>query len=248
LVVEFDGRLHWPQQLNRKAVRDLLLLLVEYKRLSRARIRALLWPDLDDDDARNNLRVTLSYLTQALQPERRANEPSYYFEDIGDNLRFRPDAVFGLDLTEFDDALRRAEESEKRGAVSVALEQLERATLLYRGDYLAAAPDAEWADAPRERLRLRFVKASVRAGELALAGGELDRASELALRAIAVDRWCEAARRLLAEACLAGGDRSGALRALDGCAAVLDDLGVEPEAATRMLARRVGYTRFDDRR
>jgi hypothetical protein len=36
------------------------------------------------------------------------------------------------------------------------------------------------------------------------------------------------------------------LRALDGCAAVLDDLGVAPEAATRMLARRVGCSRFDD--
>ena len=125
------------------------------------------------------------------------------------------------------------------------LDELERAARLYRGDYLASASDTEWVRAPRERLRLRFVKAAVRAGELALAGNHLDRATELALRAIGADPWSEPARRLLAEACFSGGDRSGALRALDECAAVLDDLGVTPESATRMLARRIGYGRFD---
>jgi DNA-binding SARP family transcriptional activator len=245
LSVEFDGEPRWPAQLNRKAVRDLLLVLIDQRTIARARIRALLWPDLDDDDARNNLRVTLSYLLQALQPDRSANEPSYYLEDVGDDLRFRTDADFALDVVEFEDALRRAAECEQRGAVSLALEELERATRLYRGEYLASAADAEWAHAPRERLRLRFVRTAVRAGELALAGGQVDRASELALRAIGTDPWSEPARRLLAEACLASGDRSGARRALDHCATMLKELGVTPEPATRMLARRIGYDRFD---
>ncbi|MEO5837308.1 MAG: bacterial transcriptional activator domain-containing protein [Acidimicrobiales bacterium] len=115
----------------------------------------------------------------------------------------------------------------------------------YRGDYSASAPDAEWAYVPRERLRLRFVQAAVRAGELALVSGEVATATELALRAIDSDPWSEPARRLLAEARLAGADRSGALRALDDCAVMLRDLGVGPEAATRMLARRMGFARFD---
>ena len=59
------------------------------------------------------------------------------------------------------------------------------------------------------------------------------------------DPWSEPARRLLAEARLAGADRSGALRALDDCAAMLQELGVGPEPATRMLARRIGFARFD---
>ena len=245
LQIEFDGEPASPVQLNRKAVRDLLLLLVDRHSISRAHIRALLWPDLDDDGARNNLRVTLSYLLQALQPERQSNEQSYFIEEVAEDLRIRPGAAFALDVVEFDEALSRAAESERRGAISLARDELERAVHLYRGEYLASASEAEWAHAPRERLRLRFVQAAVRAGELALASGQVETASELALRAIGSDPWSEPARRLLAEARLAGADRSGALRALDDCAVMLHELGVGPEPATRMLARRMGFARFD---
>jgi DNA-binding SARP family transcriptional activator len=205
----------------------------------------LLWPDLDDDAARNNLRVTLSYLLQALQPERQSNELSYFIEEVAEDLRIRPGAALALDVVEFDEALTRAAESERRGAISLARDELERAVHLYRGDYLASASDAEWAHAPRERLRLRFVQAAVRAGELALASGQVETATEFALRAVGSDPWSEPARRLLAEARLAGADRSGALRALDDCAVMLHELGVGPEPATRMLARRMGFARFD---
>src|SRR5204863_9586044 len=113
---------------------------------------------------------------------------------------------------EFDEALARAAESERRGAISIARQELERAVALYEGDYLASMPEAEWTHVPRERLRLRFVKAAVRAGELALASNDGDTATELAVRAIGCDPWSEPARRLLAEARLAGAERSGALR------------------------------------
>lgn len=208
-------------------------------------VRAFLWLDLDDDGARNNLRVTLSYLLQALQPERPSNEQSYFIEEVAEDLRVRPGAAFALDVVEFDEELNRASESERRGAISLTRDELERTVRLYRGDYLASASEAEWAHAPRERLRLRFVQAAVRAGELALASGQVESATELALRAIESDPWSEAARRLLAEARLAGADRSGALRALDDCALMLHELGIGPEPATRMLARRMGFARFD---
>jgi LuxR family maltose regulon positive regulatory protein len=242
LELEFDGAARWPAQFNRRAVRDLFLLLVEKGSLARARLVALLWPDLGEDAGRNNLRVTLTYLTQALQPHRQANEPSHYVEDVGDDIRMRPGAALEIDVVEFHAALGRASDYEVRGAVTLALHEYRRAVDLYRGEYLASVGDAEWAYAPRERERLAFVRAAVRAGELALANGELDVASDLALRAIDADGWSEAARRLLAEACLARGDRSGALRVLDDCARMLSGLGVGPEPVTRMLARRVGYT------
>ncbi len=242
LVFEFDGRALWPAQFNRRAVRELFLLLIERSSVSRSRIGTMLWPDLEVDAARNNLRVTLTYLTQALQPDRQANEQSHYIEDVGDDIRLRPGASLQLDVVDFHDALRRAADCERRGAVSLARREYQQAVELYRGDYLASAADPEWVHAPRERERLAFVRAAVRAGELAMANGEFDASSDLALRAIGVDSWSESARRLLADACLACGDRSGALRALADCARMLADLGVHPEPATQMLARRVGFT------
>jgi LuxR family maltose regulon positive regulatory protein len=244
LELSFNGTSRWPVQFNRRAVRDLLLLLIERGSLSRTRIGMILWPDLEDDAARNNLRVTLTYLTQALQPDRQANERSHFIEDVGDDIRLRPGAALQLDIVEFHSALEQAAAFERRGAMSLAQREYRRAVELYRGDYLESAAAAEWAYAPRERERLAFVKAAVRAGELALAGGDAAASTDLALRAIDVDRWCEPARRLLADARLAGGDRSGALRALEECARMLADLGVGPEPVTRMLARRIGFDRL----
>ena len=241
LRLDFDGHDEWPSQLNRKAVRRLLLLLVEHGPITRTRVGSLLWPDLDDDAVRNNLRVTLTYLTQALQPDRLAHEPSHFIEDFGDAIRLRPGASLQLDIVEFHEALHRAAGYERRGAASYALGEYRRAVALYRGDHLASVDDAEWAFAARERERLAFVKAAVRAGELSLARGDFEEATELALRSVSVDPWSEPARRLLADARMVGGDRSGALRSLDDCARMLADLGIDAEPETRILARRVGF-------
>lgn len=241
LRVAFDGVVGWPAQFNRRAVRELLLLLVERGTVTRMRACSMLWPDLDDEAGRNNLRVTLTYLTQALQPDRQANEPSHFIEDRGDSLSLRTGASLALDVDEFHDVLRRASEYEHRGAASEAMGEYHRAAALYRGDHLASVDDVDWALAPRERERLAFVRAAVRGGELAAAQGDLDVATALALRSIDVDPWSEPARRLLADARLASGDRSGAIRALDDCARVLADLGIGPEPETRMLARRIGF-------
>jgi LuxR family maltose regulon positive regulatory protein len=241
LRVAFDGLASWPVQFNRRAVRELLLLLVERGVVTRARACSMLWPDLVDEAGRNNLRVTLTYLTQALQPDRQANEPSHFIEDLGDSLSLRSGASLRLDVDEFHEALRLAAEYEQRGAASAAMAAYHRAAALYRGEHLASVDDVEWALAPRERERLAFVRAAVRGGELAVAQGDLEVATALALRSVEVDPWSEPARRLLAEARLASGDRSGAIRALDDCARVLADLGIGPEPETRMLARRVGF-------
>jgi LuxR family transcriptional regulator, maltose regulon positive regulatory protein len=238
-----DGNERWPEQLNRRAVRELLFLLVTHGPITRARAAATLWPDLADGAARNNLRVTLSYLNRALDPDRAAQDPGAVRER-GEQLRLADDPWLTVDVRRFEEALAHARRLERDGAIDAAVERYLEAVAVYRGDYLADS-DAEWAEPVRSHLRTEVVRSGIRAGELLVARGRADHALELAKRAIAAERWSEPARRLFAEACAARGDRAGAARALADCAAVLDELGVGPEPETAMLARRLGLTLWD---
>jgi len=104
-----------------------------------------LWPDAEGDDAHNAFVTTLQRLRKllgkrdalALQESRLSLNPRICWIDTW--------AFESIDVQR-DDA-----------------DDLRRATLLYRGAFLASE-EAAWAIAPRERLRARFVRA---AGELA---------------------------------------------------------------------------------
>jgi LuxR family transcriptional regulator, maltose regulon positive regulatory protein len=239
-----DGEECWPEQLNRRAVRELLFLLVTHGPITRARAAATLWPDLAEGAGRNNLRVTLSYLNRALDPDRDPRAQGGAVGERGEQLRLSGDNWVTVDVHRFEESLAHARRLEHAGSIDAAIERYLEAVAMYRGDYLADS-DAEWVEPARSHLRTEVVRSGVRAGELLVARGRADHALELATRAIGVERWSEPARRLFAEACAALGDRAGAARSLTDCAAVLDELGVGPEPETAMLARRLGLTTWD---
>jgi DNA-binding SARP family transcriptional activator len=74
---------------------------------------------------------------------------------------------------------------------------------------------------------------------LLVAADDPAEAERLAQRAVEVDEYAEGAYRVLAAAALARGDRASALRTLARCDAMLGELGVAADTATRQLARRV---------
>lgn len=224
--------------IDRVRVRELLGYLLLHPVTTRAAVTALLWPDLDDRAAANNLRVTLSHLLRLLEPERTEGEAAYFVQQSASELRLVVDGALDVDVDGFDAALRAATLAEQHGSPSVALEHYLAATELYGGELLADLPDVAWADLERERGRTRFVAAAVRAGELLAASNDPDRAEQLARRALAVDAWSEPAYGVLASAALARGDRAAALRIIERCHEMLDELGVEVSDGTARLARR----------
>ena len=127
-----------------------------------------------------------------------------------------------------------------QSAASLCLERLELALSWWRGEYLADAIHEEWAQLGVDRMRARFVKASVRAAELLGAAGRIDDAIEHATAALQYEPWSEPAFRAAAAAHLAGGSREAARRVLARCADRLDELGVRPDDDTLVLMRTVG--------
>jgi DNA-binding SARP family transcriptional activator len=239
VTVRVFGALHVDgRPLERVRVRELLGYLVLNRVTTRAGVCAAIWPDLDDRAAGNNLRVTLSHLLRALEPDRTEGEAAYFVRQHGSTLRLVSDVALDIDLDAFDAELATASAAENDATPSIALEHYLAATALFRGDLLADLPDVPWADIERERCRTRFVAAAVRAGELLVASNDPDRAELLAQRALVVDEWSEPAYTVLAAAALARGDRAASLRILSRCDEMLHELGVEPSEGTRRLVRR----------
>lgn len=233
-----DGVATSGNEWRRERVRQLLAYLVVHRSATREAIADALWPELDGPAGANNLRVTLSYLLRVLEPDRTDKEASFFIRQVSRQITLTGESHLDVDLWRFDNELAAAAEDERAGAPSLALEHYRSAAALWRGPLLADAHDL-WAETEAERVRVRFLQAATRAGELALATGSVDESDELAQRVLAVEPWSERAYRLLVAAHLARGDRPAARHALERCHAMLDELGVAPEPETHMLQRRL---------
>jgi DNA-binding SARP family transcriptional activator len=234
-----DGEPVSDPHLRRKRVRALLAYLIGHRATDRAMVAAALWPDNDERSAANNLAVTLSYLLSLLEPDRPGGEPAFSVRLDGQSIRLVTGDHLRLDIETFDRHIDEAATAESSGAPSLALEHNLAAVDVYRGDLHAELPDAEWAVIDREHYRTRFLAAAIRAGQLLVARGDIDRAETVAGRALLVDPFSEAAHAVMVSAAMAAGDRSTARRRLETCFAALAELGLEPSEPTLQLRRRL---------
>lgn len=224
---------------RRERVRQLLGFLVVHRSTSRHLAASTLWPDLDDASAAKNLRVTLNYLQQVLEPGRDERDAPYFLRARGTMLELGGEPHLQVDLWAAERALDQGDQAERQGTPSLALTAYLQAAELYQGDLLTDLPPDPWLVEHRDRVRVRVTAAMVRAGNLLLATGDHTRAESLARRAVAAQPWSEDAYHVLVEALLARGDRPAAQRILDRCFDMLIDLGVEAGSSTVDLADRV---------
>ena len=226
--------------LRRERVRQLLGYLVCHDRPTRAAIMADLWPDLDESAAARNLRVTLAYLQNALDPGRSDLDAPYFVRSSGSLLHLVDNEALVVDVRRFEQGLDDATQLERQGVPSEALRAYARGLDQWHGEFLTdVTGDAPWLIWERDRLTSRFVASAVRAGNLSLAGGDLDRARDLAERAVRADPWSEVAYELLVSVHLATGNRADARRTLSRCRDMLKELGVAPQARTVALSRQL---------
>ncbi|MBX0326108.1 winged helix-turn-helix domain-containing protein, partial [Oscillochloris sp. ZM17-4] len=213
-----------------KARQLLQLLLVERGRmLPRDRIMDMLWPGLEAEAAANNLRVTLSRLTKAIEPNRPEGAPTYYVVQQGDTYGFNVESDHSYDAAEFSAKADQARNASQRDHRDEALALYRRAIELYGGTFLPDCLYEDWSVVERERLSLLFTEASLRLGGMLIEDGLPHDAIGLAWRVLEYDQAQEEAYQLLMRAYGGLGERSTALRLYARCVAALEqDLGVEP--------------------
>ena len=182
-------RLHGPP----RSV-TLLAWIVMHRRapLARDGIAFAFWPDVDEDEARANLRRHLYALTKAL-PKRLQDEPWIVADKK--TLGWNPAAPVRFDVDELE---RCAGEGD-----------VDAAAALYRGQLLDGF-DEDWIEPERERLQNTVETLLLRALERER-DGDPARAIAYAERLLRVDPWREDAVRSLIELRHQSGDRAGAL-------------------------------------
>lgn len=114
-------------------------------------IAEALWPGAGPT-ALNNVRHFIHSLRDKLEPDRPKRAPSSFIAAVQGGYAIDRRRV-QIDADEFEEAAKKGIEAARRGAIADAEAELGKALELYRGDFLADEPYAEWAYPERDRLR-----------------------------------------------------------------------------------------------
>jgi DNA-binding SARP family transcriptional activator len=231
VVRRCDGTLVGHDEWRTGQTRDLLriLALSNGRRLRRASLAELLWPNVSQDRARASLRTAGSQIRRA----------------IGSNCLVRHgDGVLlqgaWVDVVMFLDDARRVHSLARAGRHSRALHLAQAAERLYRDDFHAHDDESSWARSERDHLRHARMTMLCQAAESSIAVGDFHRAVALAATAVTIDPTSEAARRALMVGHAELGEVGSALRVFEELRTHLaDELGADPSTQTKELHLRL---------
>jgi DNA-binding SARP family transcriptional activator/ATP/maltotriose-dependent transcriptional regulator MalT len=209
----------------------LIKLLAVRGELTNDEVIDVLWPDVDTATGRARLRNTLNRL--------RSRSGDVVIRR-GDSLAVSPSVT--IDATSFDEAAGHAlaaPESERAGMAR-------RAASMYAGELLPGDRYEDWAAAPRERLRRRYLALVDLLADDAEARGDLDEAvrqldAGSAIEPLDERRYLRAARMLLLQ-----GRRASARDVVRRALAVGAELDISPSAELRELVAGVGGDTDDE--
>lgn len=209
--------------------RQLLKLLVAARGqpIPRERLASELWPQTDANTAGRRLTVLISTLRAVLSTGTEGTEGTEAVLSEPGTLRLDL-AQLDIDLERFHAAVDTAATLERVGRTATAREQWRTAVELYRGEFCADEPYADWAEHIREQARAAFVQALGRLARSETALGEVDAATRTWLRVLEQDPYDEPAHLALVTTLLDARRFGDARRAYDTYVRRMVDLGVEP--------------------
>ncbi len=218
----------------------LLLLAINHSHdVHREILIDALWPDAPLEAATHRLQVAASNVRQCLATARLGEGT---IQRHGDAYRLQLiDA--SLDVTEFEDQLRRAARAEADGDVMAALTRWTAAVEMYRGDLLPELGPTEWVLGERERLRLAAAGAAVAAAGLNLRLGRPTHALPAARRAVDLDPLRDTSWLLLADVQESLGDTMSAAMTRQGHAQICAELNLTGQRPAQPVSRPALATR-----
>lgn len=211
-----------------KAVALLCYLTLTRQPHSREKLASLLWGDMLDNEARNNLRGVLARLRKQLLP---------YLIIKWDSVALDLDSPYRVDVEAFAAGVQRP---------AATLQSLQQAADLYRGEFLEDfhihdAPEFEdWLLPIRERLHGLALHAFYRLANAYVQEKNYRTAIVCASRILELESWQEEAHRLKMQALARLGRPLEALAQFEACKkALAAEFRVEPEPETVALHQRI---------
>ncbi len=195
------------------------------QKVTRERLRGLLWSDRADEQAAASLRRSLVDIRKAFQEE----EASDALEVDTQSLSLKASDVFS-DVVAFEDLIKKDDEG-----------SLIQAADIYKGNLLAGVdiPDdafEEWAGVERRRLHTAASHLAERLSHMVTSDHAIQSTMALASRLLTIDRTDEEAHRALIRLYLKQGRSTSAAKQFANCETALkEELGVSPEEQTIQL-------------
>ncbi len=233
--------------LEASKVQELLCYLLLHRDRSHPResLAALLWGDTPTAQSRKYLRQVLWQLQAALEAEGEAASDRVLLVEP-DWVRIDSSAGLWLDVAEFERAFAPVHGVPGHQLEAQTACSLQHAVELYQGDLLDGWYQ-DWCIYERERLQNLHLAMLDRLMDYCEARRDYDGGLAHGERILRHDRARERTHRRLMRLLYLAGDRSGALRQYERCAAALkEELDVKPGKRTEALFQQIRADQLGD--
>jgi DNA-binding SARP family transcriptional activator/predicted ATPase len=232
------GSGEWGRQKTRSLLK--LLLTRPGRGFSRDEILEALWPDTSPEAADRSLRVTVSLLRKALEPELERRADSRYILRQRPGYSFNRRAECWVDAWQFERYQAEAGEAHRAGGLEEAISGYRRALDLVRGEFLAEDLYEDWAVEARREWQERLLSVLSNLSECLALRGRYTQAVEACGRALELDGYREELHRSLMLYHYCAGEQARALQAYRNYALVLEEeFGVTPSPEMVRLREQV---------
>jgi DNA-binding SARP family transcriptional activator len=221
------------------------LLLHRDHPIPRETLASLLWPDTTTALSKRSLRQTLWHLHTAISSFAELDNDRVLFVEA-DWVQFNSEAHIWLDAAIFEQAFELTQKIPVHELDTTSAEILHNAVQLYQGPLLEGWYQ-DWCLLERERLQNMYLVMLDKLMWYCELQKEYETGILYGMRIMCYDRARERThRRLMRLHCL-NGDRTGALRQFEQCAAALDEeLGVKPSKGTLALYEQIQADQLDE--
>ncbi|MGD2125876.1 MAG: BTAD domain-containing putative transcriptional regulator [Desulfobacteraceae bacterium] len=199
-----------------------------------------LWPEMDPQMTRANLRVILSMLRKVFKrPETGGNGFPNLVRD-GNRLSLELGKGGWTDVDEFLNQITLADYKEKMNLWPEALGHYEKIIDLYDGDFLCEELYSDWCYMEREYLRDQFLASLMRTAECYVRLAKTSEAISTLYHLLRIDRFREDAYRKLMMLCANAGRKGDVIKAYNMCKrAIEEDLNLKLSSDTEDLYAKI---------
>lgn len=242
-LIEQGDRLVESEHWRSGKARSLFKILLARRglQITRQEVAELLWPELDQERAANNLNQAVYSLRRTLEPNLKHASNSIYVKTEGPKIQLNASLIGWVDLEEFKQLYKQAQ-------LTGELELYEQAAVLYGGDYLPEDLYEDWSVGRRETLRQDWSELLMQMALLYQARGMDEKYRQCLRRVLETDFSHEDSVQKLMRALNEAGRREEALTVYRNFAEKLQKrLGIEPLADTRQLYKDISAGKIPSR-
>lgn len=218
-----------------KRARDIFCFIASSKnrRVAKDVLMDLFWADEDLRTIEKNFHPTISHIRKALNAGRTMKQNFLLFRDGAYQLN--TDVRFLIDTEEFDESIAAAEKAKKEKDSEMLRDALERASKLYRGEFMEGCYD-DWAEERRGYYREQNLRVLSALAKLAFSEKKWTQVQRLSEQIFADDPFREDIHRLVLRTLAAQGKAAAAKKHFETLRSSLrSELDIEPSPETRRI-------------